>query len=84
LGVYRAQIWAVAPDGTASGIVGNVAIENVDDAAWCGVVDRSVAFPAKHCPGPVYVWIDQRSAAAEIVVEAGDGTVLLYGLGSFE
>jgi hypothetical protein len=84
VGVYRAQIWAVASDGSASGIAGNIAIEDIDDVAWCGLLPRSTSFAARYAPGPVYVWIGRRSAAAELVLRAGDDTAMLYGVGPFE
>ena len=84
---YRAEIWAVEPNGTAHGIQSDVAIDDLDSHVWSGSVVGTSAVPGKNRPGPVYVRIGNRTAAADVVTqEAGTGrpAVALVGVSPFE
>jgi hypothetical protein len=84
---YRAEIWAVEPNGTAHGIQSDVAIDDLDSHVWSGAVVGTSAVPGRNRPGPVYVRIGNRTAAADVVthgVDTGRPAVALVGVSPFE
>jgi hypothetical protein len=87
VGVYRAEIWAVQPNGTAHGITGDVTIDDLDACAWSGSLLGSAVLPGRDQPGPVYVRIGNRTAAADVVTLEHDSSrprVRLLGVSPFE
>ncbi|HZP29643.1 MAG TPA: hypothetical protein VFC99_11870 [Acidimicrobiia bacterium] len=87
MATYRAEIWAVTPNGTAHGIESDVAIDDLESRAWSGSVLGTACVPGRDEPGPVYVRIGKRTAAADVVTAdlgAGRPTVTLLGVSPFE
>jgi hypothetical protein len=85
VGVYRAEIWAVSPNGTVRGVESEIAIDDLESRAWSGAVLGSTLVPGRGQPGPVYVRVGNRTAAADLVVtDEGDGRVELLGVSPFE
>jgi hypothetical protein len=85
--VYRAQIWAVHPNGTAHGVESDVAIDDLESLAWSGALVGSAVVPGRGQPGPVYVRIGRRTAAADVVTldrGAERPVVTLLGVSPFE
>jgi hypothetical protein len=83
---YRAEIWAVSPNGTAQGIESDVAIDDLESHVWSGSVLGTTLVPGRNQPGPVYVRIGKRTAAADVVTLDGAerSTVALLGVSPFE
>jgi hypothetical protein len=87
MATYRAEIWAVNPNGTAHGIQSDVTIDDLESHVWSGSVVGCTAVPGRNKAGPVYVRIGNRTAAADVVtVEGGAGpsSVGLLGVSPFE
>jgi hypothetical protein len=87
MATYRAEIWAVNPNGTAHGIESDVSIDDLDSHAWSGSVLGTAPVPGRNQPGPVYVRIGKRTAAADVVTfdqGAETPSVALLGVSPFE
>jgi hypothetical protein len=87
MATYRAEIWAVHPNGTAHGIESDVSIDDLESRVWSGSVIGTAAVPGRNQPGPVYVRIGRRTAAADVVTFDHSGeppTVALLGVSPFE
>ena len=85
MGVYRAEIWAVSPNGTVRGIESDITIDDLESRAWSGAVLGSTLVPGRGQPGPVYVRVGNRTAAADlVVVEGADSRVEMLGVSPFE
>jgi hypothetical protein len=87
MATYRAEIWAVRPNGTAHGIESDVAIDDLESHVWSGAVLGTSVVPGRNEPGPVYVRIGKRTAAADVVTVDGCAerpTVALLGVSPFE
>jgi hypothetical protein len=84
---YRAEIWAVEPNGSAAGIESDVTVDDLEAAAWSGAVHGPNVVPGRNRPGHVYVRIGNRTAAADLVTldhGRGRATVTLLGISPFE
>ena len=87
MAIYRAEIWAVQPNGTAHGITGDVRIDDLDAHAWSGSLLGTAVPPGRDQPGPVYVRIGNRTAAADVVTldpDLDEPRVGLLGVSPFE
>jgi hypothetical protein len=80
MATYRAEIWAVNPNGTAHGIESDVSIDDLESRAWSGSVLGSAPVPGRNQPGPVYVRIGRRTAAADVVTCDRDGGAPMFSL----